>query len=276
MSRPLSCISQLVHRLPTGTMRLKPSRPIEDPMSNVFITGSADGLGYAAAQALLTAGHQVVVHARERQRLVAVQKLLDQGATAVIGDLSDLKQTVDVAEQVNRIGQMDAVIHNAGVYSGPQVIPVNVIAPYVLTALITKPSRLVYLSSGMHFSGRPRLNGFAATDRHAAGSYSDSKLFVTTLMAAVARLWPDVISSAVDPGWVATKMGGPNAPDDLRLGHVTQAWLATSQDAEAQVSGGYWHHQRRVEPHVAVKDVAFQNELLETLEHVTGIGLSTS
>jgi NAD(P)-dependent dehydrogenase (short-subunit alcohol dehydrogenase family) len=249
---------------------------VENCMSNIFITGSADGLGYAAAQALLTAGHQVVVHARDRQRLAAAKKLLDQGAAAVVGDLSDLKQTIDVAEQVNRIGQMDAVIHNAGVYSGPQVLPVNVIAPYVLTALITKPSRLIYLSSGMHFSGRPRLNGLDATDRHAAGSYSDSKLFVTTLTLAIARLWPDVFSNAVDPGWVPTKMGGPNAPDDLRLGHVTQAWLATSQDAEAQVTGGYWHHQRRSEPHASAKDTAFQNELLDVLEHATGIALPTS
>jgi NAD(P)-dependent dehydrogenase (short-subunit alcohol dehydrogenase family) len=262
--------------LPDNVANINGSK-VEDSMSNVFITGSADGLGYAAAQALLTAGHQVVVHVRERQRLVAVQKLLDQGATAVVGDLSDLKQTVDVAEQVNRIGQMGAVIHNAGVYTASlQILPVNVVAPYVLTALITKPNCLIYLSSGMHFSGRPNLKGMDWTGRKASASYSDSKLFVTTLMAAIARLWPDVISSAVDPGWVATKMGGPNAPDDLRLGHVTQAWLATSQDAEAQVSGGYWHHQQRDEPHAAVNDIAFQTELLDTLEHATGIALPKS
>ena len=243
-------------------------------MPHIFITGSADGLGHTAAQTLLTAGHQVVVHVRDRQRLAAVKNLLDQGAKAIVGDLSDLKQTIDVAEQVNRLGRMDAVIHNAGVYSqGSQILPVNVIAPYVLTALITKPHRLIYLSSGMHFSGRARLNGLNETGRHTAGSYSDSKLFVTTLMAAIARLWPDVISSAVDPGWVATKMGGANAPDDLRLGHVTQAWLATSQEAEAQVTGGYWHHQLRLEPHAAVNDIAFQTELLDVLEHATGVAL---
>jgi NAD(P)-dependent dehydrogenase (short-subunit alcohol dehydrogenase family) len=246
-------------------------------MSNVFITGSADGLGYAAAETLLTAGHQVVVHVRDQQRLSAVQKLMDQGASVVTGDLSDLKQTEDVAAQVNKLGQMDAVIHNAGVYTdAPKILPVNVIAPYVLTALITKPNRLVYLSSGMHFSGRANLKGMDWTGRKASGSYSDSKLFVTTLMAAVARLWPDVISNAVDPGWVATKMGGPNAPDDLKLGHVTQAWLATSQDAEALVTGGYWHHQRRSESHAAVMNVAFQTELLDTLEHATSIVLPTS
>jgi hypothetical protein len=39
-----------------------------------------------------------------------------------------------VADKVNQLGRVDAVIHNAGVYSGPQIPPVNVVAPYLLTA----------------------------------------------------------------------------------------------------------------------------------------------
>lgn len=245
-------------------------------MSRIFITGSADGLGKAAAQTLLAEGHQVVVHARTGQRLDAVQDLLRQGAQSVVGDLSDLQQTLGVAGQVNRLGRMDVVIHNAGVYSGAQVLPVNVVAPYVLTALITRPDRLVYLSSGMHRGGRADLEGLDWSGRTTTGSYSDSKLLVTALAMAVARLWPDVVSSAVDPGWVPTKMGGPGAPDDLRLGHLTQEWLATSEDPEAQVSGAYWHHQRRIEPHAAARDVAFQDELLTALERATGIALRPS
>jgi len=245
-------------------------------MSRIFITGSADGLGKAAAQTLLAEGHQVVVHARTGQRLDAMQDLLRQGAQSVVGDLSDLQQTLGVAEQVNRLGRMDVVIHNAGVYSGAQVLPVNVVAPYVLTALITRPDRLVYLSSGMHRGGRADLEGLDWSGRTTTGSYSDSKLLVTALAMAVARLWPDVVSSAVDPGWVPTKMGGPGAPDDLRLGHLTQEWLATSEDPEAQVSGAYWHHQRRIEPHAAARDVAFQDELLTALERATGIALRPS
>jgi hypothetical protein len=91
---------------------------------------------------------------------------------------------------------------------------------------------------------------------------------------AVARLWTDVLSNAVDPGWVPTRMGGPGAPDDLRLGHLTQEWLATSEDPAAQTSGGYWHHQRRTEPHPAVRDRPFQDELLEDLAGFTGTRLA--
>jgi NAD(P)-dependent dehydrogenase (short-subunit alcohol dehydrogenase family) len=243
-------------------------------MARIFITGSVDGLGLAAARALQADGHQLVVHGRSRERLEAARDLLARGARAVVGDLADLTQTRELAEQLNALGQMDAVIHNAGVFTGAAILPVNVAAPYALTALITRPRRLVYLSSEMHYDGRPELGGLAWDGARETASYSDSKLFVTALAAAVARRWPDVISQAVDPGWVPTKMGGPDAPGDLRLGHVTQAWLATTDDASARASGGYWHHQERREPHPAVHDEAFLARLLDALSGATGIDLA--
>ena len=176
-------------------------------MARIFITGSADGLGRAAAQTLLNDGHEVVVHARNRDRLTAVRDLLDRGAAAVVGDLSDLEETRGLARDVNRLGRLDAVIHNAGVYTGPHVLPVNVVAPYLLTALIDRPQRLVYLSSSEHRSGRSSMTGIDWSGRRTTGSYPDSKLFVTTL-TVLARRWAEVFSNAVDPGWVPTKMGG--------------------------------------------------------------------
>jgi NAD(P)-dependent dehydrogenase (short-subunit alcohol dehydrogenase family) len=202
-----------------------------------------------------------------------VRDLQDRGAAAVVGDLSDLEETRGVADQVNRLGQMDAVIHNAGVNAGPHVLPVNVVAPYLLTALIHRPKRLVYLSSGMHRGGRASLTGMDWSGHRTTGSYSDSKLFVTTLAIAVARIWTDVFSNAVDPGWVPTKMGGAGAPDDLRLGHLTQEWLATSDDPEARASGGYWYHQRRADPAPSVHDQRFQDQLLEDLARFTATRL---
>jgi NAD(P)-dependent dehydrogenase (short-subunit alcohol dehydrogenase family) len=242
-------------------------------MTRVFITGSADGLGRAAAQTLLDDGHQVIVHVRSPARLAAVRDLLDRGAAAVVGDLSDLEETRSVAAQVNRLGRMDAVIHNAGVITGPHMLAVNVVAPYLLTALIDRPQRLIYLSSSMHRGGRASLAGIDWAGHRTTGSYSDSKLFVTTLAIAVARLWPDVLSNAVDPGWVPTRMGGRGAPDDLRLGHLTQEWLASSDDPEARTSGGYWHHQRRAEPALAVHDEKFQDALLGELACFTATPL---
>jgi NAD(P)-dependent dehydrogenase (short-subunit alcohol dehydrogenase family) len=125
----------------------------------------------------------------------------------------------------------------------------------------------------MHPGGRADLAGMDWSGRSVTGSYSDSKLFVTTLAIAVARLLPNVVSNAVDPGWVPTRMGGPSAPDDLRLGHLTQEWLAVSDDPDALTTGGYWHHQRLQKPHPAVHDQRFQQELLDALAGFTGTSL---
>jgi len=242
-------------------------------MARVLITGSTDGLGLAAARALLDDGHDVVVHARSNARLEAVSDLLDRGSSGVVGDLSDVDQMRGVADQANDLGRMDAVIHNAGVLRGPQVLPVNVVAPYLLTALIDRPARLVYVSSNMHRGGRPALADMDWSGGRATGTYSDSKLFVTAFTLAVARLWTDVSSNAVNPGWVPTKMGGTGASDDLELGHVTQNWLATSDDPDARTSGGYWFHQRREEPSPSARDLRFQDELLEQLAEFTATPL---
>jgi NAD(P)-dependent dehydrogenase (short-subunit alcohol dehydrogenase family) len=215
-------------------------------------------------------GHHVVVHARSDERLEAVRDLRDAGAAAVVGDLSVVDETRRVADQVNRLGRMDAVIHNAGVLHGRAVLPVNVVAPYLLTALIDRPERLIYLSSNMHRGGRPTLDGMDWRGERSTGSYSDSKLFVTAFAMAVARRWPDVRSNAVNPGWVPTNMGGAGAPDDLGLGHRTQEWLATSADPEALTSGGYWFHQRRVDPAPSVHDERFQDDVVDALAAFTG------
>lgn len=238
----------------------------------ILVTGSTDGLGYAAADALLTAGHDVVVHARSRERTSALEPLLDRGAEAVVADFADRDSVRNLAGALNAGSHLDSVIHNAGVETGPSVLEVNVVAPYLLTALLEEPQRHIYLSSSSHFSGRPSLSG-ADWAGGTPGSYADSKLYVTTFSAALARRRPQVLANAVDPGWVPTKMGGPNAPDDFALGHETQEWLAASEDPDALTSGGYWYHRRRRQPHAAVLDAVFQDELLQALAAETGTAL---
>src|ERR1043165_1884936 len=238
-------------------------------MARIFITGSTDGLGRAAAQALIDKRHQVVLHARSPERAAALDELAPRSAGVVIGDLSSAADTLHVANQVNAIGRMDAVIHNAGAYSTngrsptpeghPTITAVNALAPYVLTALMERPRRLVYLSSGMHRGGSASLRDIDWTERrwNSSQAYSDSKLYLTTLAFAVARRWPDVLSHAVDPGWVPTKMRGAGAPDDFEQGYLTQTWLAVSDDPAATVSGRYWHHHRPQRPAEEVQNLVF-------------------
>jgi NAD(P)-dependent dehydrogenase (short-subunit alcohol dehydrogenase family) len=237
-------------------------------MSRILITGSADGLGRLTAETLHAQGHDVIVHARNADRAAHLRPLTGHGAGIVIGDFADREAVRRIAAELVEQAPLDAVIHNAGVWSGRDVMPVNIIAPYLLTALLPLPERLVYLSSGSHFGGQPRVDGVDWQGKR-AGSYSDSKLYVSTLAAAIAHLYPDVLSNSVDPGWVPTRMGGAGAPDSLELGHRTQEWL-TSDDPQARTSGGYWHHQHRQEPHPSVNDTAFQDRLLSALADETG------
>jgi len=254
-------------------------------MARVFVTGSTDGLGRAAAEALLTAGHQVVIHARNPSRATSVSDFEDRGARVVVGDLSSAEETHHVAAQVNAIGPVDAVIHNAGIYLDPErvttpegharTLAVNVLAPYLLTAEIGRPARLIYVNSDLHHGGDASLHDIEWEARRwdAAQAYADSKLFVTAFAFLISRRWPDTYTNVVCPGWVPTRMGGPNAPDDLELGHTTQVWLAVSDEAEAVSSGAYWYHKRRQTPAAAASDVDFQDALLEQLVRLTGVHL---
>jgi NAD(P)-dependent dehydrogenase (short-subunit alcohol dehydrogenase family) len=199
-------------------------------MAHIFITGSTDGLGRAAAQALIGQGHRVVLHARSQQRASALADLSPRSAGVVVGDLGSAVETWSVADQVNAIGRMEAVIHNAGIYTVPSRSPtpeghasslaVNTLAPYMLTGLIERPRRLIYLSSGMHRSGTGPLHDIDWTERRwdTTRAYSESKLYVAALALAVARHWPDVLSHAVDPGWVPTRMGAPELRTIWRRG----------------------------------------------------------
>ena len=255
-------------------------------MARVFITGSSDGLGRMAAQMLVEQGHRVVLHGRNQHRAKEAQAAVPGADTAVIGDLSSIAQTRSVADQVNALGAFDAVIHNAAVgyrearrietEDGlPHVFAVNTLAPYILTALIRHPKRLVYLSSGLHQSGDASLKDLGWKERPWRGqqAYSDTKLHDVLLAFAVARLWPDVFSNALEPGWVATKMGGLNAPDDLEQGYRTQVWLAVSDDPAAKVTGEYFYHMRRRKPNPAARDERRQEMLLEACERFSGVKL---
>jgi NAD(P)-dependent dehydrogenase (short-subunit alcohol dehydrogenase family) len=252
----------------------------------VFVTGSTTGLGRAAAQALLDDGHDVVLHARSADRALGLGDFGARASGVVIGDLANAADVRSVADQANAYGHFDAIIHNAGIYvdrtriatddGHARVLAVNVLATYMLTAWIVRPARLVYLSSGMHHDGDRSLRDIDWISRRWNGvqAYCDSKLFLTTLSALIGRRWQDVHSNAVDPGWVPTRMGGAGAPDDLVQGHVTQVWLAVSDDPEATVTGKYWHHQQTHAPASAVNDPAFQEALLDQLFELTGVALS--
>ena len=236
-------------------------------MAKILITGSADGLGQLAAKKLIEKGHQVVLHARNESRAEYALSKNPEAEKILIADLADPDETRGMAEQANAWGTFDAIIHNAGVYheSGRVILRVNSLAPYMLTCLIRRPKRLIYLSSGLHMGGDPD------PDKMETGrvSYSDSKLHDLILAKAVARRWPDVFSNAVNPGWVPTKMGGAGAPDDLQKGIETQVWLAVDEHANA--SGRYFFHKKEARYSSEADRTVLQDRFLERCEQITGV-----
>jgi NAD(P)-dependent dehydrogenase (short-subunit alcohol dehydrogenase family) len=253
-------------------------------MSRVLVTGSADGLGQMAAKLLVRGGHRVVLHARSEQRAAQALAAVPGAETALAGDLSSIEQTKQLAQEANNSGAFDAVIHNAGVgfrdtrrvatVDGlSQYFAVNTLSTYILTALMRKPKRLIYLSSGLHRGGDASLKdlNWDARPWNGTQAYSDTKLHDAILANAVARRWTIVLSNALEPGWVATKMGGAGAPDDLEAGAVTQVWLAVSDDPEAMVSGKYFYHQKQRKPEPAVHKTELQDRLIEACAKISGV-----
>ncbi len=255
-------------------------------MASIFVTGSSDGLGRMAAALLVSQGHEVVLHARDEARGREAMAAVPGAAGVLCADLAVIAEVRRLAAEANARCAFDAVIHNAAVgYREKRrivtadglshVFAVNTLAPFLLTALMRRPRRLVYVSSELHRRGAPGMDDLNWERRpwNGTAAYSDTKLHDATLAFAVARRWPDVLSNALEPGWVATRMGGPRATGDLAQGHLTQAWLAASDDAAARVSGGYFFHQRPKPASGAARDPVRQEALIVACERLSGVAL---
>ena len=254
-------------------------------MSRIFISGSSTGLGLMAADLLVSQGHQVVLHARNANRAEDIRRELPEAEAVVRGDVETIAGAQDVAAQVNALGRFDAVIHNAavGYREGhrvtadglPHVFAINTLSAYILTALIARPKRLVYLSSGMHHHANANLDDILWRKRRWDGSeaYAESKLHDAMLAFAIARRWPGVLSNSLEPGWVPTKMGGPGAPDDMDQAHRTQAWLAAASDPKAHITGEYFYHLKRMAPNPQAHAPALQDRLIAICSEISGVAL---
>ncbi len=256
-----------------------------EAMATILVTGSSDGIGQHTAAELARAGHRVVLHARNARRADDVRRTVPAAAAVLQGDLSSQEQTRALGEAAAALAPFDAVIHNAGI-GGQQapsltedglerIFQVNVLAPYILTCLVPRPARLVYLTSGLQAAGAVHIDDLQWQRRPWDGmqAYSDSKLYDVMLAFAVARRWPDVRSNAVDPGWIRTRMGGPSAPDGLPEGAATQLWLATADEPEATVTGAYFKRRRQLRANPQAYDQTLQEELLAACADLSGLKL---
>ncbi|KAI9666374.1 MAG: hypothetical protein M1821_004310 [Bathelium mastoideum] len=250
-------------------------------MARIFITGSSDGLGQIVARSLIAQGHEVTLHARNTQRAQDAQAGAPGAKGVLIADLSSIAQTKALATQANNTGRFDVVMHNAalGPNSNPgksedgisSVFAVNSLAPYILTCLMERPDRLVYVSSGLHNGGDDTLQDVTWTSRKFAAmqAYNDSKLHDILLSNAVARHWKNVVCNACNPGWVKTKLGGFGAPGEAQHGARTLVHVA---DPKQDIgSGRYWNEMQSTKTHPGADDTGKQEEFLKICEKLSGV-----
>jgi NAD(P)-dependent dehydrogenase (short-subunit alcohol dehydrogenase family) len=261
-------------------------------MARILITGSADGLGLAAAQALVARNHTVYLHARTPQRAADAQAACPGAAGVLVADLTSIAETRKLADEANALGRFDAVVHNAGLMSGPfrptadtavpSSVAVNVIAPYVLACLLTPPARHIFISSTLHRQSNAdscgdvfwRARGEAKWADFPA--YCDSKLHVLLIANALARRQPQVSVSSVHPGWIATKLGGESAPDSIEDGVETYVMLAEG-DYDTSLTGKFWDPKRKmVDPLPIAADVDRQEEVVKACKELTGLELPSA
>lgn len=250
-------------------------------MKKIFISGSSTGLGFLAAKKLISQGHDIYLHARNEKRAKDISKSLSGYKKIILGDLSNLEDLKNISKEVNELGKLDAIIHNAGIsyvkdrflneLNITKTFCVNVFAPYYLTENIKTPNRLIYLSSDLHYQGHFDIDNlqFEKTSWSPSQAYNDSKLLLTILMKYFSQKYPDCFVNAVDPGWVPTRMGGKNASDDLDKGYETQLWLSSSDSEDALVTGKYFHHKKQLNPHPDVYNEKSMHLLINLLSRIS-------
>ncbi|KAH7234668.1 uncharacterized protein BKA55DRAFT_694840 [Fusarium redolens] len=231
-------------------------------MVRVFITGSTDGIGQAAAKLLAEQGHHVVLHARNADRAASAKAAIPNAAAVLVGNLSSIDETKKLAKDANNAGPFDVVVHNAGIGYGSTasremtsdkisaVFAVNTLAPYILTCLMDKPkSRLLFMRTP-----------------------HNTKLHDTMLAKAFARRWTDIQVLSMHPGWVKTKMGGSSAPVQLSEPATALAsWVAGEGSLTKITSGAFVTTSGESRPHPGADNVSKQEELLEICKSVSGV-----
>ena len=257
----------------------------------ILMTGSTDGIGLQAAKVLAAKGHEVILHGRSAEKLATIKTAHPELAAApsFIADLSDLKETAQMAEAIIAAHpSLDVLINNAGVFKAPVSkapngmdlrFVVNTLAPYVLAQgllpIIPKTGRILNLSSAAQMPiDMKAMTGHTPLSESMA--YAQSKLAITMWSAHMAAALPDgpaVI--AVNPasllGTKMVKEAYGSEGKDIRIGSDILVRLALEAEF-ADKSGQYYDNDRGRfgPPHADALDsqkiAAFMRELEALLE----------
>lgn len=236
-------------------------------MGLVIVTGGSRGLGYVCAKEMRAAGHDVVLVAREKERLVAVAAELGCQYRAV--DLEDLEAARDTFDEIlTTFGTPEIVILAHGVMSAKmsktlktdsaewrRVMAINLDSVFCALNVLAAPmaearaGRVVIFSACLgRMSGPGNAGGLAP--------YRVSKAGVNALVRNLAHETGlgarGFLVDAVCPNHSRTDMGGPDAPLSAEEGARTAIWLATrafdvnGSSEQNKLTGVLWEEMKVV------------------------------
>lgn len=220
-----------------------------------LITGSSRGIGFEVARQLAARDFTVIVTGRSERTAASAAKKIGGNAIAHALDTSDAASIKDTAAWItSEIGRLDVLVNNAAILLGENesilstsaeafeaTWRTNALGPLLMTQAVapllrrSAAARVVNVSSGA---------GQISSMTSYAPAYSISKTTLNAITVMLAAALPFARVNCVDPGWVRTDMGGPNATRSVEEGADTIVWLATLP-ADGP-SGGFFHDRKRI------------------------------
>lgn len=213
----------------------------------ILITGATRGIGFAAAQVLVSRDATVAIGSRDRDRAESAASKL--GCHFVQLDITD-QRSVDSAAALlkERFGRLDVLVNNSAILLDhfaslldlkPEVLRETLETNLIGTLRVTQAflsllqeslsPRIINLSSGAgQLDGEPQ---------PWAPAYSMSKTALNMLTQQLTAALPQITVNSMCPGWCRTEMGGEDAPLTPQEGADTLVWLAL--DAPSSLRGKF-------------------------------------
>jgi NAD(P)-dependent dehydrogenase (short-subunit alcohol dehydrogenase family) len=216
---------------------------------NILLTGASRGIGLEFVRQLSPKEHQILAACRHPEQARELQELAQASAgrvRVITADVEDERAPQLLAAEAEKMGSIDLLINNAGTYPEGESVAdfeqgfrVNAIAPYLITQRLlpflkkSKHPKALYLTSMMG----------SIADNTSGGSvaYRASKTALNMMVRCLTIDVPWLTTVLMHPGWVKTRIGGPNAL--ISTAESVQGMLRVVDGLKLEDSGAYLDYE---------------------------------